>query len=245
MALQLTVHSTRASPLVCKTSRPYSAALLILPIPLLLSFYPAHTTLTVLDFRTAQPVLRVASSRWVGLVFAPRCGVALIAIKKRMEKKFSADGLTCDRSCAHDYHVIPYNWYGSVTRLEGDMCYTCSPGSYFADGDCKLCPLGRYQNDKGQSSCSACPAGRYTSSVFGSIACEVCPEGKTVLSGRGYTLADCFKKCPEGQYGSKEKDECLSCNPGTYNNQTAGTDECTACERKVATFRKPAVLLCM
>ena len=80
-------------------------------------------------------------------------------IEKNGAEKFSMDGKTCDLSCAHGYQVIPYNWYGSVTRLEGDMCFTCLPGSYFANGDCKLCPLGRYQDTKGEHSCKDCLAG--------------------------------------------------------------------------------------
>ena len=144
-------------------------------------------------------------------------------------EKFSIDGRTCDL-CAHGYQVIPYNWYGSVTRLEGDMCFTCLPGSYFADGDCKLCQLGRYQDTKGQHSCKDCATGKYTRAGEGSTKCSVCPNGKTVRPGRGYAASDCFKICPKGQYGSTGSDECLPCKAGTYNNLTSGTNVCTPCE---------------
>jgi alpha-tubulin suppressor-like RCC1 family protein len=151
-------------------------------------------------------------------------------IERNGTEKFSVDGKTCNMSCAHGYQVIPYNWYGSATRLEGDMCFTCLPGSYFADGDCKLCPLGRYQDTKGQHSCKECTAGKYTRSGEGSTKCSSCPRSKTVLRGRGYAASDCFKICPKGQYGSTESDKCLPCKAGTYNNLTSGTNVCTPCE---------------
>lgn len=148
----------------------------------------------------------------------------------RSEGKFSIDGRTCDFSCAYGHFAIPYNWYGSITRLEGDMCFTCLPGSYFADGDCKLCPLGRYQDTKGQYTCKDCASGKYTRAGQGSTKCSACPRSKTVLPGKGYASSDCFKICPQGQYGSTGSDECLPCRAGTYNNLTSGTDSCTPCE---------------
>lgn len=151
-------------------------------------------------------------------------------IERNGTEKFSIDGKTCEFSCAHGYQVIPYNWYGSATRLDGDMCFTCLPGSYFADGDCKLCPLGRYQDTKGQHSCKDCATGKYTRAGEGSTKCSSCPRSKTVLPGRGYAASDCFKICPKGQYGSTNSNTCLPCKAGTYNNLTSGTNVCTPCE---------------
>ena len=141
-------------------------------------------------------------------------------------------------SCAHGYQVIPYNWYGSATRLEGDMCFTCLPGSYLANGDCKLCPLGRYQDAKSESSCKACAAGRYTPSGEGSVTCSSCLEGKTVLPGKGYSVSDCYKVCPVGQYGLTGSDECFPCKAGTFSDVASGTDACTLCAEGKAQSQK-------
>ena len=142
--------------------------------------------------------------------------------------KYSTDGTTCGSACPASYHVAPYNWYGNTGDEE--RCFTCLPGTYFSDNDCKLCTLGRYQSDKGQGSCNDCAAGRYTRDGMGSTECSPCVEGKTVLPGRGYAVSDCFKVCLEGEYGSTEDDKCRPCDPGSYNGATTGVDKCTLCE---------------
>jgi hypothetical protein len=148
--------------------------------------------------------------------------------------KYSTDGTTCGGSCPRGSQVTPYNWYGDTE----ERCFTCLPGSYHADGDCRLCTLGRYQSAKGQDSCDDCPAGRYTRSGEGSVECWACPMGKTVLAGRGYAASDCFKACPEGEYGSTEDDECRPCDSGSYSDSPTGVDSCNPCEAGTAQAAK-------
>lgn len=93
------------------------------------------------------------------------------------------------------------NVEGKFYRIDlNDNCstcdYLCSPGSYLANGVCRPCPEGTYQENFGASYCEKCPLGTSSSN-----------------KGNAY-LRKCLP-CPKGYYsavaGSKS---CLACIAG-------------------------------
>lgn len=57
----------------------------------------------------------------------------------------------------------------------------CSIGSYYSEEECKLCPLGSYQDTSSQTYCIACPS-RTTTEGTGSIAeTDCCGEFAVIL----------------------------------------------------------------
>ena len=91
-------------------------------------------------------------------------------------------------------------------------------------GNCLACPVGQYQDDKGESSCKACSEDRYGVQLFdssnqqrpavSSAECMECPKTPDQTTGgiEGSTSIDACK-CPRTEYYSSSS-ECLPCPEG-------------------------------
>ena len=54
----------------------------------------------------------------------------------------------------------------------------CNPGNYKNEqGQCVSCPLGQYQDKKGESECLPCPTGTFQDQP-GQTGCKRCPPGR-------------------------------------------------------------------
>jgi hypothetical protein len=109
---------------------------------------------------------------------------------------------------------------GETASIEGAArCDVCDAGTFGkTKGVCAACPIGFYQDSKGNIECVECTLGK--SYVDAKTACRGCDSG-TFGSGNGVCL-----DCPIGFYqDSKGKKECMSCPVGTMSNIAA-----TVCE---------------
>lgn len=91
-------------------------------------------------------------------------------------------------------------------------------------GNCLACPVGQYQDDKGESNCKACSEDRYGVQLFdsnnqqrpavSSTECMECPKSPDQTTGgiEGSTSIDACK-CPHTEYYSSSS-ECLPCPEG-------------------------------
>ncbi|VDM57878.1 unnamed protein product, partial [Angiostrongylus costaricensis] len=142
---------------------------------------------------------------------------------------------------------------GEVLRQRSDQlseCLPCSPGSVNVNNTCVQCPLGSYQDERGQVACKACPEGTFTLyegahseksclamcangmySQTGLVPCQLCPRH----TFSGTPIAGGFKKCTpcsSGTYtarlGSSGPSHCKKpCQPGTFS--LSGLDPCSPC----------------
>ncbi|EKX30850.1 hypothetical protein GUITHDRAFT_122941, partial [Guillardia theta CCMP2712] len=65
--------------------------------------------------------------------------------------------------------------------------------------------------------CSPCAAGSY-SDLQGSTACTACPAGMTSRLTGSTSILDC--QCMSGMYMDPKSGDCVTCLPGTYNNES-------------------------
>jgi hypothetical protein len=144
-------------------------------------------------------------------------------------------------------------------ELERDsklFCVSCPPGSYqtysvellsstvsLTYPSCKLCPLGHYQPNPGQSQCLPCPLGHHLSSLggtectpctpgthqplMGQVECALCPIGH-YQQNNGQPTCD---PCPLGQNQSAIGQ--LSCRicPDSHYQDEDGQSTCKSCPR--------------
>jgi hypothetical protein len=144
-------------------------------------------------------------------------------------------------------------------ELERDsklFCVSCPPGSYqtysvellsstvsLTYPSCKLCPLGHYQPNPGQSQCLPCPLGHHLSSLggtectpctpgthqplMGQVECALCPIGH-YQQNNGQPTCD---PCPLGQNQSAVGQ--LSCHvcPDSHYQDEDGQSTCKSCPR--------------
>ena len=137
----------------------------------------------------------------------------------------------------------------------------CAPGTFSQDGltPCEPCPVGRYQDELGQTSCKLAPAGSYVDQT-GSEQAIQCPagtfqnlEGQTSCNEApaGSFVADAgaaqAEECPAGRYqpetgqvscidapegsfvGVTGAAEAALCPIGTFSDVT-GASACTTCD---------------
>ena len=74
-------------------------------------------------------------------------------------------------------------------QIDG-VCTDCDEGFFSTGGlsiSCDECPLGRYNDETGQSSCKTCLAGTFND-IQGATSCKPCEEGFTSLDG----AIECF-----------------------------------------------------
>lgn len=142
---------------------------------------------------------------------------------------------------------------GEVLRQRSDQlseCLPCSPGSVNVNNTCIWCPLGSYQDERGQVACKACPEGTFTLyegahseksclamcangmySQTGLVPCQLCPRH----TFSGPPIAGGFKKCTpcsSGTYtarlGSSGPSHCKKpCQPGAFS--LSGLEPCSPC----------------
>ena len=109
-------------------------------------------------------------------------------------------------------------------KVKNFQCKECKPDSLQDAGageDCNQNCVNQHR-DLGDDECSDCPYGSYYNS-------SVVREGPNALETR---YSPRCNECAVGQYADRLVfDECLKCNPGTYNNKTGQSDKnaCMPC----------------
>ena len=97
-----------------------------------------------------------------------------------------------------------------------DYCRECPIGKFnsFAGSNCLPCPIGTYQNERGQKHCKQCEGGNTFNFVTGASSCETCSAGR-YQDEKGATGC---KMCKAGEYQSTpDQTGCNKCPKGTEN----------------------------
>ena len=109
-----------------------------------------------------------------------------------------------------------------------NTCEKCPAGKYqtTTSDSCVVCEIGKYQNEKGQTSCKNCGV---TSGIHsyqdetGKSSCKYCGNGKQTVSS---TLG--CEDCAIGRY-SNSNQQCIDCENAKYADQT-GRSSCYNCD---------------
>ena len=147
------------------------------------------------------------------------------------EGSFSIEGSAACLTCSDRQVAVYDNFLGTLS------CQACRAGYYFnaakracdqcpagafctADSSPKVCPLGRYNENRGSSSCKDCPNGTVgntecsdspTCAASVRTACVSCPPGR-FSNAVGATQCEL---CPSGRFsaqsGARNAAECLNC----------------------------------
>ena len=124
----------------------------------------------------------------------------------------------------------------------------CSAGSFISSDKtaCSACAVGLYQNENDQSSCkNDCGAGSYITAD--KTKCSLCDKGKwqdqigrasCISCGTGLyndlieqkSIAACKNDCNAGSYITADKNACLNCPKGFWQNQN-GQSVCISCRK--------------
>lgn len=124
---------------------------------------------------------------------------------------------------------------------DNGTCQKVNVGRYAEEGELKLCSVGSYQSQQGQTSCDICPAGKVQpyegrsfcydcnigsySDVEGGTACQLCPPG-TYQDEYGQTSC---KPCPAGKYRRYTNGSSCDTCPSGYYADAEGSTVCTKC----------------
>jgi hypothetical protein len=156
-------------------------------------------------------------------------------------------------ACPHGRFNPDFGKVGCV--IEGSQC----PSGKFGHIHCRYCPVGKFQDRKGQTTCKVCAAGQYqglenqsmctpcvpgfSQPSAGQTQCEECPAGKSTLE-RGEAECVAINPCPKGFWGGSVDGSgtvaldqqqvapigCVKCAPGRY--RAKATDmSCRDCEK--------------
>jgi len=112
------------------------------------------------------------------------------------------------------------------TTIEGAAkCDTCDAGTFGkTKGVCSACPIGFYQDNKGETACIECALGkRY---VNAKSSCGGCGLGRY-----GHQKGKC-SSCPAGRYQDSEGEiSCKNCDMDTYLTEQGKSSkaDCIAC----------------
>jgi hypothetical protein len=105
---------------------------------------------------------------------------------------------------------------GKVSARGSIACTDCPEGSFAANGQCLLCPHGKYTDVQGSTYCFTCDAGTISYSLpeTGPTTCTNCPTGLfNSIPGREYCDA-----CDSGKFSpTSGMSTCLQCSPGTFS----------------------------
>jgi len=104
----------------------------------------------------------------------------------------------------------------------------CGGGTFWKDGKCQLCPIGKYLGPGlgYEDECLPCNPGSYSKDP-GASQCDLCSEG-TFNNAKG--MSSCTK-CSKGQQApDKGLTKCSPCPVGTYADEE-GTGKCPDCIR--------------
>lgn len=109
------------------------------------------------------------------------------------------------------------------------ICENCPRGrastGYNAKSNCDICPVGHYQDERGQYRCEKCNFGRMSSESR--TTCLDCMPG-TYASGLDIVDKNCTA-CPPGKFtGTKGMDHCIECPRGKYADGMQNT-QCSRC----------------
>nr|XP_055052406.1 zonadhesin isoform X1 [Misgurnus anguillicaudatus] len=134
-------------------------------------------------------------------------------------------GFACSsRGLSSPSHVCQMGYFcPSGQNSSQPAHYICSPGHMCPPGSTTPipCPIGTYQNLKGQAECSVCPAGFFcagSDTAIGGTSTPVpCPGGYYCPAGAKSGMSF---PCPvgtfNGQLGLSNVDQCVPCPPGKY-----------------------------
>jgi hypothetical protein len=104
-------------------------------------------------------------------------------------------------------------------------CKSCPAGRYQDNPHsfvlkCTVCPGGKFQPKKGQTSCQSCAAGK--ASTSDAVLCTNCKAGTHAKAG-----ANVCANCPAGTFSAAKAGSCIGCAKGHYSD--AGDPSCDAC----------------
>ena len=114
------------------------------------------------------------------------------------------------------------------------VCEPCNPGFHAATAGlstCSPCAAGTFANSTGTSECFACPKGTYSTSEAATSAatCQSCPFGLSTAS-TGTASADLCLSCDPGSYRDNTTQTCLPCPPGTTSSASSLIHSIEACQ---------------
>jgi hypothetical protein len=122
----------------------------------------------------------------------------------------------------------------------GEQCLKCQIGRFSASKnvalECDLCPVGRYQKEKGSVACKLCERGKVSSADRLGTECNDCSLGKFADTP---ALGKC-KQCSAGKYAEKlGMSLCNVCPENTYRLEPEATElrQCLSCQNNAETLR--------
>ena len=176
------------------------------------------------------------------------------AVGKISKNEQQTSNTTCEECDVGFYN--PYEGYdGSClpcqkAKESGEHeCPGCEPGKYKdntkkasdSNGDCTICALGKFTDDRDVGSCKSCPKGFYTNNqtspdgVIRRNRCQECHRGTYGDVDQQETKEEC-KQCGVGRYSDTEgvaeksgKVVCKACKKGTYSTEK-GNDKESNCK---------------
>ena len=105
---------------------------------------------------------------------------------------------------------------GDTSKEGASSCDGCDVGMYGSKaGTCSLCPAGRYQDGKGETSCKKCEEDTYLTDTgkASKADCRACSSERSTGTVNGATNASvCL--CKHTDYYQKDNGECEQCPPG-------------------------------
>nr|KAG5713679.1 hypothetical protein BaRGS_024727 [Batillaria attramentaria] len=161
---------------------------------------------------TLKMKVEIRQDATVRVEAAHNCGEMIKSEIDNFKLSIAADG------CGNASIQLPSEIHGQDTcpagsTFVGTLCFECTAGTFMnqTTGSCQPCPLGYYQDQRGQENCTQCPA------------------GTTTLSTATKTSALCKAKCGRGFYSSTGLEPCVQCPRGHYQPDF-GTTFCLPCD---------------
>ncbi|KAL5018908.1 hypothetical protein ScPMuIL_004630 [Solemya velum] len=112
---------------------------------------------------------------------------------------------------------------------ETEVCLRCPVGTRVTETGCEKCPIGFYQNQRGQTECNKCSTGTSTfrEGSIRAVDCKPsCRPGLFSTTG----LNEPCSQCPKNTYSDKSgQTQCTSCPTGTITVGT-GSKSITDCK---------------
>jgi hypothetical protein len=192
-----------------------------------LAWIPAFTPTDPLLSRSSPLIAKVADSYYIigGSTWASKAHLEVIKINIQQQTATVIDFIdqitfqsayVREKSKIYFYgggarydelirYNMPTNFFYCVDLLDfcdNDCQYVCSPGSYFKEGGCELCPPGTFNEFFGKLECKKCPKGTFNPKV-GSTSqrqCYPCSIGKFSNFEGSSNCRDCetIYYCPIG-----------------------------------------------
>lgn len=118
-----------------------------------------------------------------------------------------------------------------ILQICGDNCRnTCTPGTFFNNGSCEICPQGSFSKNFGSEKCVLCPVGTYNAKYGANnpLQCLPCPAKYFNDIQGAYSCKDCPSSyiCPVGTSNPiiyEYEDSFKSIQPEIFQRNTSET----------------------